>query len=221
MKTVSRRVVFLLLAAAATVVGLVLLIAGLNGQATAPAVHVAGQIDPPTRQSTPTGLPLGSATVPLKPSKPTRLRIPALGIDTAVNPIGLNPDGTLMVPQPGPHLNQAAWFKNSPTPGQLGASIIEGHVDSVDGKSVFWRLGDIKPGDRIAIDRLDGARLIFTVNAVRDYPKARFPTLEVYGGDLSQPTLRLITCSDFNPAIRHHTGDEVVYAHLTQILRRP
>ena len=222
MKTVCRRGVVLLLAAAATVVGAVLLIRGLAHQATAPAVHIAGQLNDPAPRADPNSKPntVGSAR-PLGPSAPTRLVIRALGIDTAVNPIGLNPDGTLAVPQPGPHLNEAAWFKNSPTPGQPGASIIEGHVDSVEGTSVFWRLGDIKPGDQITVFRRDGSQLVFTVNAVRDYPKSRFPTMSVYGGDLSHPTLRLITCSDFNPAIHHHTGDEVVYAHLTRILQPP
>lgn len=214
MKTMRRRALIVLTGAAAMVIGLILLITGLTHQATAPPVHSAGRLDTPT--STPVSEARAAQAVPLRPSPPTRLRIPALGIDTRVNPIGLNADGTLAVPQPGPHLNQAAWFKNSPTPGQPGPSIIEGHVDSVEGESVFWRLGEIRPGNRITVDRSDGSRLVFTVYAVRDFPKSRFPTMAVYGGNLSQSTLRLITCSDFDPAIHHHTGNEVVYAHLTQ-----
>lgn len=217
MKIVSRRGAMLLIAATATVVGVVLLTAGLTHRASAPPVHASGQINTPTPRTASSARPQGR---PLGPSAPTRLVIPTLHIDTAVNPIGLNPDGTLAVPQPGPHLNEAAWFKNSPTPGQPGASIIEGHVDSVEGISVFWRLGDIRPGDQIIVYRNDGSRLVFTVNAVRDYPKSRFPTMSVYGGDLSQASLRLITCSDFDPTIHHHTGDEVVYSHLTRVLRR-
>lgn len=217
MKTMRRRALTPILGTAAMVVGSILLIGGLNHQASAPPVHSAGQLDPPT-STAPTGASAAKAA-PLAPSPPVRLRIPALGIDTPVNPIGLNPDGTLAVPQPGPHLNQAAWFKNSPTPGQPGASIIEGHVDSVEGESVFWKLGSIKLGDQIIVDRTDGTRLVFTVKAVRDYSKSRFPTMAVYGGNLSQPTLRLITCSDFDPAIHHHTGDEVVYAHLARVIQ--
>lgn len=218
MKTMSRRGSVLLLAVAAIVVGTIILVQGLDHQASAPPVHQAGRINPPspkTHKRRPT-----TAGAPLAPSRPTRLTIPALSIDTPVNPIGLDPDGTLAVPQPGPHLNQAAWFRNSPTPGQPGVSIIEGHVDSVEGISVFWRLGDIRPGDRVFVDRQDGSELEFTVNAVRDYQKANFPTMEVYGGDLSQPNLRLITCSDFDAATHHHVGNEVVYAHLTRILHR-
>ena len=217
MKTMRRRILLILLGATAMVVGAILLTTGLNHEVSAPRVHSAGQLDPST--ATPNTSASASQTRPLGPSHPIRLRIPVLGIDTPVNPIGLNRDGTLAVPQPGPHLNQAAWFKNSPTPGQPGASIIEGHVDSAEGISVFWKLGDIKPGNQIIVDRGDGSRLVFTVNAVRDYPKSRFPTMAVYGSELSQPTLRLITCSDFDPTIRHHTGNEVVYAHLTRVIQ--
>jgi LPXTG-site transpeptidase (sortase) family protein len=143
------------------------------------------------------------------------ISIPAIGVHTAVNPIGLSDDGTLAVPQPGPHLDEAAWFENSPTPGQPGPSIIEGHVDSTEGPSVFFKLGDVRPGDQVVVRRADGRVVTFRVDAVRDFLKARFPTRLVYGGkNLSQPTLRLITCSDFDSSTHHHIGNEVVFAHL-------
>lgn len=213
MKNLSRRGVILLLATAVSVIGTLVLVSGFERQVSAPAVHVSGQTNSPSAQNPKNGGTITSA--PLGPSQPIQLLIPALGIDTPVNSLGLNPDGTLAVPQPGPHLNQAAWFKNSPTPGQPGASVIEGHVDSAQGMSVFWKLGEIKPGDQVIVIRQDRTRLTFTVDAVRDYPKASFPTASVYGGDLAQPSLRLITCSDFDAATHHHTGNEVVYTHLT------
>lgn len=210
MKATSRRSAIVLIAAAAVVIGILVIHAGLSRQLSAPPVHVAGRLD--------TAPPSETSPNPLGPSRPVRLRIPALGIDTRVNPIGLASNGALAVPQPGPHLNQAAWFKDSPTPGQPGVSIVEGHVDSVEGISVFWRLGEIKPGEHVTVFRQDGSRLLFTVKAVRNYRKDHFPTMSVYGGDLGRPSLRLITCSDFIPAIHHHVGDEVVYTELTRVV---
>jgi hypothetical protein len=107
------------------------------------------------------------------------------------------------------------------TPGQPGPSIIEGHVDSTSGPSVFFRLGSIRPRDRIVVTRTDGSRLVFTVDAVRDYPKSAFPTQVVYGGDLRTPQLRLVTCSDFNTTTHHHEGNEVVFSTLSHVSRGP
>ena len=135
--------------------------------------------------------------------------------------LGLNADGTLGVPQPGPDLNKVAWFDKSPTPGQNGPSVVEGHVDSESGVSVFFKLGALKPGNKVMITRSDGVQVTFTVDAVRDFKKDMFPTAVVYGAkDLSVPALRLITCSDFDRSIRHHVGNTVVFAHLTTT-RRP
>ncbi|MGN6251514.1 MAG: class F sortase [Marmoricola sp.] len=225
----------LLAALAAAVVGVASIGWALAHQESAPAPHPAGNVHVGAAPGTPPA-PSGGASAaasgnqaaaappsqrPLGPSRPTRVRIPALGIDTPVNPIGLADDGTLAVPQPGPHLNEAAWFENSPTPGQPGPSIIEGHVDSVEGPSVFFRLGDITVGDKIVVNRQDGSVVTFRVNAVRDFKKATFPTFLVYGTDLSRSTLRVITCSDFDTAIHHHVGNEVVFAHLTHVSPAP
>jgi LPXTG-site transpeptidase (sortase) family protein len=216
------------LAAAVVVAGLVLVVVVIRAQVSAPQPHAAGRINPasppvsnnPKGNGRSSGTSTGSAPnagpVPLSPSRPLSIQIPAIGVDTLVYPLGLAPDGTLAVPQPGPHLNNAAWFKNSPTPGQPGPAIIEGHVDSTEGPSVFFKLGAITPGDRVYIKRQDGRTLTFQVDAVRDYLKAKFPTSLVYGAQQpNTPTLRLITCSDFNASTHHHVGNEVVFTHLT------
>lgn len=215
----------LLLALAAVLAGAGLIGIALRAQVSAPAPHSAGQVHhgsrpAPERPGPAHGVREDSEPPPLGPSPPVHVVIPAIGVDSPVNPLGLNDDGTLAVPQPGPHLDQAAWFENSPSPGQPGPAVIEGHVDSPEGPSVFFRLGSIQPGDRIRVRRADGVLTVFRVNAVRDFPKSGFPTRLVYGGDLASPTLRLITCSDFNPDTHHHEGNEVVFAHLVRTSRQ-
>ncbi len=214
----------LALCAAAVTAAVVLVVLVIRAQVSAPEPHAAGRIDPPTRTSRSAGSAdpgpsasdgAGSGPAPLGPSRPLTISIPAIGVRSPVNPIGLAADGTLAVPRPGPHLDQAAWFDNSPTPGQPGPAIIEGHVDSTQGPSVFFRLGDMKPDDQILVRRADGRMLTFHVDAVRDFLKTRFPTTLVYGSPrLDRSTLRLITCSDFDASIHHHVGNEVVFAHL-------
>lgn len=149
-------------------------------------------------------------------SVPVRIDIPAIRVHAAVIPLGKAPDGTLAVPQPGPNLNKAAWYRYSVTPGQDGPSVIEGHIDSDLGPSVFFELGALRPKDTIRITRADKSVAVFTINGVRAYPThAAFPTIPVFGAGLDRPTLRLITCSNFNHDTGHYQGNTVVFAHLT------
>jgi sortase (surface protein transpeptidase) len=230
---VGRRGALTALALVAAAVGAVLIVVAVLGQRSAPQPpRAVGRIDAEPTASAPASRgPSDLATSPgttgkvaLRASLPVRITIPAIGVDSTVLPIGLAPDHTLAVPQPGPNLNRAAWFKNSPTPGQPGPAIIEGHVDSDEGPSVFFKLGLLRPGNKISVVRRDGIEVVFTVNAVRDYKKSEFPTEVVYGATVKdgvQPLLRLITCSDFDTSLGTHTGNEVVFAHLTAIHHQP
>jgi hypothetical protein len=224
-----------MLAAVAATAGLILIVVAVAAQIGAPQPpRSVGRIDPPSSTAgatagaaaggstpPPTAAGAGTGPVPLGASRPVRITIPAIGVRSPVLSIGLAADGTLAVPQPGPDQDKAAWFEKSPTPGQPGPAIIEGHVDTTSGPSVFFKLGAVRPGNKIHVVRADGVETVFTVDAVRDYKKAAFPTEVVYGAkDLSRAQLRIITCSDFDPSIRHHVGNEVVFAHLTSVHHR-
>lgn len=153
----------------------------------------------------------------LAAAQPTSIRIPAIDVSSPVNTVGLNPDNTMEVPQPGPLYDQAAWYRYSPTPGEPGPSVITGHIDSAeDGPSVFFRLGDLKPGQQISVGRADGSTAVFAVESVRTYPKDVFPRLTVYG-DTDHAALRLITCSGtFDRATGHYRDNIVVFARLVE-----
>jgi hypothetical protein len=148
---------------------------------------------------------------------PTSISIPAIRVDSRLLDVGLNPDGTIQVPPLNdPRLtDEAAWYKYSPTPGQLGPSIIEGHVDSLSGgPSVFFRLGALKPGDLIYITLADRRVAVFKITGVRLYPKDQFPTSTVYGST-DYAALRLITCGGtFDEQSRHYDSNVVAFASL-------
>lgn len=178
----------------------------------------AGGSTAPTSELPPPPLTTGPPpTVPLAlpPSDPVAIDIPAIGVHSKVQYLGLARDGTLEVPAPGPLYNQAAWYKYSPTPGSLGPSIISGHVDSInDGPSVFFKLGDLRPGDNVTVTRADGLVAIFEVDGVRVYPKDQFPTQLVYG-NTDHAALRLLTCGGpFDRASGHYVDNVIVFASL-------
>jgi sortase (surface protein transpeptidase) len=146
---------------------------------------------------------------------PVSVSIPAIGVDSSLLHLGLNADGTIQVPSLVTSAGEAAWYKYSATPGQVGASVIEGHVDSYQGPAVFFRLGALRPGDTIDVRLADGVTAIFRVTGVREYLKTHFPAKAIYGAT-SYPALRLITCGgvfDYNTG--HYLSSTVVFASLT------
>ena len=106
-----------------------------------------------------------------------------------------------------------AWYDGSPTPGETGPSVIEGHVTWGGRPSVFFDLGALAPGDRVSVLRADGSIAEFEVYDAARYPKDSFPTLEVYGRT-EGPELRLITCGGDLDADGHHLDNTVVFARL-------
>jgi sortase (surface protein transpeptidase) len=233
---VGRQGALYLLALAAAVGGVIAIVIGVTSQQSAPQppASAAGHLSPPHGSSTSAAATSAAPSKPQPPSTqpklsttadksisasvPVAIDIPAIDVHSSVISIGKAADGTLAVPQPGPNLNKAAWYKGSVTPGQTGPAVIEGHVDSVYGPSVFFQLGALRPGDRISVTRRDGSVMSFAVNAVRSYAThGAFPTDVVYGGNLAQSSLRLITCSNFDESTGHYIGNTVVFAHLSAV----
>jgi len=151
----------------------------------------------------------------LRRSVPVSVNIPAIGVISKLLDLGLNADGSIQVPSLVTSAGEAAWYKYSATPGQIGASVIEGHVDSYQGPAVFYRLGALRPGDSIEVTLADGITAIFRVTGVREYLKSNFPANAIYG-TTNYAALRLITCGGvFDYATGHYLSSTVVFASLT------
>lgn len=166
-----------------------------------------------TSPSAATSASSGQDPVVLPESAPTAVRIPAIGTDSDLLHLGLRDNGSLEAPPTGPD-SPASWYDKSPTPGELGPSILLGHVNEDDGSDgVFAGLRDLQPGDEIQIEREDGSTATFAVDYGEAYPKDDFATEKVYGNtDDSQ--LRLITCDGYDPETGLWDDNYVVYATL-------
>jgi hypothetical protein len=207
------------------VAGIMALTVGIRAQRSAPqpprsAARPVQVVPSPSRDSTAptrdgTGQhgPVGRGPV-LPRSRPLRLAVPAIGVDTELRAIGLTTAGRIRTP-PLTHDAHAYWLTVSPTPGQLGPATIIGHVDSARyGPAVFFRLGALRPRDHIKVTRADGTTAVFEVQRVAEYPKAQFPTRAVYG-NTDHAALRLITCGGlFDPATHNYESNIVAYASL-------
>lgn len=151
---------------------------------------------------------------PLAASVPVRIVIPKLSVDAPVMKLGLNPNGSVQVPPLDDH-NLAGWYTGSVMPGQSGAAVMLGHVDSWSGGSVFFKIKNLERGDKVGVVRADGTEAIFTVDGLQKAAKVAFPASAVYGNP-GYPALRLITCGGpFNSATGEYLDNIIIYAHLT------
>lgn len=172
-----------------------------------PAPAVAGA----TQQAVPTPVPTlitVPVAVPADPVHATTLDVPALGIVGSAL-VELDVDaGRVLVPPTTTAV--AGWFRGSAAPGEVGPTVIAGHVDSYRGPGIFFHLDDLRPGDVVTVGRSDGRSARYRVTDVLIVPKTQFPTDRVYG-----PTpgaeLRLITCGgEFDHSARRYLRNVVV-----------
>jgi hypothetical protein len=156
----------------------------------------------------PVGAPANPFRTVAAAGRPTRLRIPAISVDTAMEQLVLDRAGRLAPPT---RFGDAGWYAAGTAPGDLGPAVIAGHVDSTKGPAVFYRLRELTPGDRVEVLR-GGHPLRFTVVSSAWYAKDAFPTARVYGPTPDRE-LRLITCGGtWNRSLRSYRDDLVVYA---------
>jgi LPXTG-site transpeptidase (sortase) family protein len=162
----------------------------------------------------PTGSGDGTSNAPDTGSEepPTRVRIPAIRVDSPLEDLTLDSSGALRAPV---DYARAGWYAEGTVPGDVGPAVIAGHVDSHRGPAAFFRLYQLRPDDLIQVQRGD-RWVIFRVVSTARYPKDKFPTVEVYG-PTPDAQLRLITCGGaFNKTRRSYVDNVVVYAVLNE-----
>ncbi|MET9764427.1 class F sortase [Streptomyces sp. NPDC006372] len=191
----------------------------------APAPRPRTATHPTPRSDKPGARSKGPATVrpgaeptrtslrPLPPSRATRLLIPYLRLDAPVMGLGLDRDRRLTAP-PEDDPKLVGWYENGASPGGQGTAVAVGHLDTDRGPAVFAGLTELEPGRLVKVRRADGRTAVYTVDAIRSYEKAHFPSQEVYGAR-SRPELRLITCGGNYDRRKGYSGNLVVFAHLT------
>ncbi|THA58597.1 class F sortase [Streptomyces sp. A0958] len=181
-----------------------------------PAPPAAAAPAAPSPSSPATGTAAPSASPALPRSVPTRLRIPAIAVDAPFTPLSIGASGRLDAPPPNDK-NLVGWFKDGATPGERGASIVAGHVDTTTGPAVFLQLRFLQPGASVDITRADGTVASFSVDTVETFSKADFPDKKVYA-DTPDAQLRLITCGgNYDRKAKDYEDNVVVFAHLDSV----
>lgn len=171
--------------------------AGLQGwSASARADATDSGTRPPASGSSPsagssTGTGAGAeAAVPA--GAPAWIRISSAAVDGAIVPQGLAADGTI-----NPGRNEVIWFtgSNRVSPGQVGTSVVAGHVTWEGAPDAFAQLPSVGAGDTVEVGYSDGSSRSFTVTSTAAVDKdALARSLTVWGPHPDRPRLAIITC---------------------------
>jgi sortase (surface protein transpeptidase) len=154
---------------------------------------------------------MGSQVPTRSTATPTRLLIPRIAVDSSLEQLHQDSRGVLVAPR---YADTAGWWEKGVVPGDVGAAVIVGHLDTILGPAVFEHLKQLRPGDLIEIRMSDRRTVRFAVDGSHVVTKALFPSREVYGAT-PDAQLRLITCSEpFDPVAHSYTDNLVVFATL-------
>jgi sortase (surface protein transpeptidase) len=144
---------------------------------------------------TTTELPTATPTPIPYDGQVARLKVPRLGIDNAIESIGILADNTLDTPHDA--INKVGWYDIYPKPGFGANSVFSAHVNYNFRLGPFAELAKAEPGDEIDVVMENG--LLYKYKVFR---KQRYDVDTIPMGDLIWPKDRptekewvtLITC---------------------------
>ena len=162
---------------------------------------------------TPSALPTPTQTAEVTPSPtpyikkiPVTLHFTDREISCPIEPVGIVDDvdkkGRPILDENGEPIKimgtinsakVAAWLEDGPSPGELGNAIINGHIRWAKVAGVFSVLGDMTPGEEIAVTYDDGGVMYFAVDSVDIFTIDDWPewVMEIESLDTR---VTLITC---------------------------
>lgn len=150
-------------------------------------------------------------------SVPVRLRIPAIGVDANIQPLGLTDDGQLDVPKGDNRYIDVGWYSLGAKPGEKGTAVMDGHLDtrSLIDPGVFRDLDKLEMGDVVEVVDDRGTLFRYRVTGSKEL-LANADTTEVFESATgSAAHLNLITCSgDWQQSQRQYDKRLVVFTEL-------
>ena len=122
---------------------------------------------------------------------PVRLKIPVIGVNTAIEDAYITPDGRMDVPAGS---EDVAWFALGPHPGQKGSAVVGGHYGIDNGvPKVFYNLSKLKVGDKAYIVDDYNDTLAFVVRSIRLFDR-NADASSVFLSNDGLAHLNIITC---------------------------
>jgi LPXTG-site transpeptidase (sortase) family protein len=126
-----------------------------------------------------------------KSNDPKYIRLPSVSIEGYIQNVGIDQNSQIAVPN---NVHFGGWFVDTVRPGELGLSIIDGHLNGTSRGGIFRNLKNVKVGDEFEVEIGDGTTQQYRVidTQTLDNDKAADVLFSQKFGILSQ--LNLITC---------------------------
>ena len=138
---------------------------------------------------------------------PKQIEISAIQASGFIQKIGLNQQNAVSVPN---NIHYAGWFVDSVLPGEIGLSIIDGHVSGRFRDGIFKNLHKLAPGDNFDIVFGDGSKKSFSVVEVSTKPEAEAAEKLFYKEPSIERQLNLITCGGTFDKQKQTYSDRVI-----------
>lgn len=159
------------------------------GVVAVPSVVNAQPTPTPTQTTSPTVATNNGTGLPM------RIKIPKISVDAPFQYNGLSADGSMEIPN---NVVDVGWFTGSVRPGEIGTSVITGHVSQIRGgvltkPGVFISLKDLRAGDTLTVTNDRGVTTTFVVRETRNYDPLADAT-DVFSANDNGAHMNIITC---------------------------
>ena len=142
---------------------------------------------------------------------PVRVQLPGAGIDAPLDPVGVEPDGAMTIPE---DVDRVGWYRFGPVPGdQTGTAVLAGHVDDREqGLGALAALRTVEPGEEVLVTDTAGGVTAWRVVSRQLVDKQSVPLAELFERS-GPPRLALLTCGgEFLPELSSYRDNVVVVA---------
>lgn len=110
--------------------------------------------------------PINPESYEVPADQPRQISIAARNIQGFIQKVGIDQKNAIATPG---NINLAGWYINSVLPGELGVSLIDGHVRGKYNDGIFKQLHTVQPGDAITVEYGDRTVRQFEAVSIHEY----------------------------------------------------
>lgn len=135
--------------------------------------------------------PADRPQIPFGPLPDDSVVVPAIGVETALDPLGLAADGSLLLPRDVSAVTY--WTGSAPIEAPDGGILVAGHVDNANqGEGALYWMHTLYPGDAVYLTK-DGVVTRWKVTRMERFVKQVLPEW-VFQGAGGPRELHIVTC---------------------------